>query len=89
MSNCRALWVLAVVTTLLSITSVYGTTSSLASAVAARTAKIPRSIRAPFRNNEIMTARGFGKRSQQIFGNQDGKQKTIFRINFLTKLFPK
>lgn len=29
-----------------------------------RDAKIPRTIRAPFRNREMMTARGFGKRSQ-------------------------
>lgn len=31
-----------------------------------RDAKIPRTIRAPFRNREMMTARGFGKRSQAV-----------------------
>jgi hypothetical protein len=30
---------------------------------ASRAIKIPRSIRAPFRNSEMMTARGFGKRA--------------------------
>lgn len=31
-----------------------------------RDVKIPRTIRAPFRNREMMTARGFGKRSQAV-----------------------
>lgn len=43
-----------------------GPASSLAMAIAARDAKIPRSIRAPFKNTEIMTARGFGKRSESV-----------------------
>lgn len=47
-----------------------GPARSLASVVTARAAKIPRSIRAPFRNTEMMTARGFGKRSQAY---RDGK----------------
>uniref|UniRef100_A0A182K600 Allatotropin n=1 Tax=Anopheles christyi TaxID=43041 RepID=A0A182K600_9DIPT len=34
--------------------------------LAARASKIPRSIRAPFRNSEMMTARGFGKRRAPI-----------------------
>lgn len=73
MSKCRVICVLAAVTIFLSITSVYaGPARSLASVVAARAAKIPRSIRAPFRNNEMMTARGFGKRSQQNFKFRDG-----------------
>jgi hypothetical protein len=28
--------------------------------------KTPRAIRTPFRNSEIMTARGFGKRSGEV-----------------------
>lgn len=31
-----------------------------------RDGKIPRTIRAPFKNNQMMTARGFGKRSQGV-----------------------
>lgn len=55
-----------------------GPARSLASVVAARAAKIPRSIRAPFRNTEMMTARGFGKRSQPY---KDGNQSIhIFLI---------
>lgn len=59
---------LAVAIAVLSVTSVYGGPArSLASVMnSARTAKIPRAIRAPFRNSEMMTARGFGKRSQMI-----------------------
>ncbi|XP_031640414.1 allatotropins-like [Contarinia nasturtii] len=70
MSNCRVLCVLTVVIALLGIgTSVYG---GPARSMAARTmAKIPRAIRAPYRNNEIMTARGFGKRSQMTKINDD------------------
>lgn len=67
MSNRRMLCMLAIVIAVLSVTSVYGGPArSLASVMAARTAKIPRAIRAPFRNSEMMTARGFGKRSQMI-----------------------
>lgn len=74
MSNYRVVCALALVIALLSLTSVYGGPArSLASVVAARAAKIPRSIRAPFRNNEMMTARGFGKRSQQFIKFKDGK----------------
>lgn len=43
-----------------------GPARSLALATVQRGSKIPRSIRAPFRNTEIMTARGFGKRSSSI-----------------------
>lgn len=59
---------LAIVTALLSITTVEGgPIRSLVSLMSnPRQVKIPRAIRAPFRNNEMMTARGFGKRSQQV-----------------------
>jgi hypothetical protein len=43
-------------------TSSAGPARSIALA-ASRAIKIPRSIRAPFRNSEMMTARGFGKRA--------------------------
>lgn len=53
--------------------------------VAQRASKIPRSIRAPFRNTEMMTARGFGKRSSLVMpGKQHdldwnyGKRETKF-----------
>lgn len=73
MSKDRALWVIVIVTAFFGVTCVYGGPArSLASAVAAKAIKIPRSIRAPFRNNEMMTARGFGKRSQQIMKIRDG-----------------
>lgn len=47
-----------------------GPAHSLAMAMAARAAKIPRTIRAPFRNTEMMTARGFGKRSQELYPSE-------------------
>lgn len=73
MSICRALFMLAIVLALLSVTMVDGgPVRSFATVIASRTAKIPRAIRAPFRNNEMMTARGFGKRSQQTFKFRDG-----------------
>lgn len=46
--------------------------------LAARAAKIPRSIRAPFRNTEMMTARGFGKRSQTSKFKEGGKMNECF-----------
>lgn len=72
---------LAIVIALLSITTVEGgPIRSFASVISsgARQVKIPRAIRAPFRNNEMMTARGFGKRSQQL--NKDGNysQSNVF-----------
>lgn len=74
MSNCRVLYMLAIVAVLLrlSVTSA-GPARSLGSVIASRTVKIPRAIRAPFRNNEMMTARGFGKRSQQMIKFKDGE----------------
>ncbi|XP_049544682.1 allatotropins-like [Anopheles darlingi] len=45
-----------------------GPARQLASLAAARASKIPRSIRAPFRNSEMMTARGFGKRGRVPIG---------------------
>lgn len=65
---------LAIVAVLLrlSVTSA-GPARSLGSVIASRTVKIPRAIRAPFRNNEMMTARGFGKRSQQMIKFKDGE----------------
>ncbi|XP_035793846.1 allatotropins-like [Anopheles albimanus] len=49
-----------------------GPARQLASLAAARASKIPRSIRAPFRNSEMMTARGFGKRRAPIGVNYGG-----------------
>lgn len=73
MSKNRVMWVLVIVTAYFGVTCVYGGPArSLASAVAVKAFKIPRSIRTPFRNNEMMTARGFGKRSQQILKIRDG-----------------
>uniref|UniRef100_A0AAG5DKX6 Allatotropin n=1 Tax=Anopheles atroparvus TaxID=41427 RepID=A0AAG5DKX6_ANOAO len=43
-----------------------GPARQLANLAAVRASKIPRSIRAPFRNSEMMTARGFGKRRAPI-----------------------
>ena len=67
-SNSRVLCVLAVIAAILSVTVVCG---GPARTSASRAVKIPRAIRAPFRNNEMMTARGFGKRSHSVF--KDGK----------------
>lgn len=74
MINIRVLCAVAVIAALGLTSMVYGGPArSLATVVAARPVKIPRSIRAPFRNDQIMTARGFGKRSQQLFKYRDGK----------------
>lgn len=43
-----------------------GPASTLALTIQARTAKIPRTIRTPYENTGIMTARGFGKRSESL-----------------------
>lgn len=65
MSNYRLVFLIAISAAFVCQSCTYGgPTRSLASVVASRAAKIPRSIRAPFRNTEMMTARGFGKRSQ-------------------------
>lgn len=73
MSNCRVVFMLAVVAAIFgSITVVYGGPVRTG---ASRAVKIPRAIRAPFRNNEMMTARGFGKRSHQVINVKDGKLK--------------
>lgn len=67
MSSCRIVFLLAITITLLSESLTYGGPARSLGLAAARSAsKIPRSIRAPFRNTEMMTARGFGKRSQLI-----------------------
>lgn len=63
MSGYRLFFLIAISTTILCQCTYAGPARSLVLA-AARAAKIPRSIRAPFRNTEMMTARGFGKRSQ-------------------------
>ncbi|XP_052902143.1 allatotropins-like [Anopheles moucheti] len=60
-------------------TSEAGPARQLAS-LAARASKIPRSIRAPFRNSEMMTARGFGKRRAPIgvnFGSGRAAHHTL------------
>lgn len=46
--------------------AVAGPAHTLALTMASQAAKIPRTIRAPFRNTEMMTARGFGKRSESV-----------------------
>jgi hypothetical protein len=59
----RIMFVVVISSILLSYhTSAAGPARSIALA-ASRAIKIPRSIRAPFRNSEMMTARGFGKRA--------------------------
>lgn len=60
----RLLFLLAVTATILCNSLTHGGPARSFAMAAARASKIPRSIRAPFRNNEMMTARGFGKRSQ-------------------------
>lgn len=78
MSKNRVLWALVIVTAFFGVTCVYGGPArGLVSGVPAKAIKIPRSIRAPFRNNEIMTARGFGKRSQEILKIRDGNRILI------------
>lgn len=63
-TGCRLLFLVALSTTILCNSLTHGGPARSFALVAARASKIPRSIRAPFRNNEMMTARGFGKRSQ-------------------------
>lgn len=83
MSNCRVLCMLAVLTALLSISVVFGGPVRTS---ASRAVKIPRAIRAPFRNNEMMTARGFGKRSHQTINiNQEGE---LIQYNFKSMKIP-
>ena len=38
--------------------------------------KTPRAIRTPFRNTEIMTARGFGKRAGADYGNANDEMES-------------
>lgn len=64
-SVCRMLFFVLVSAAVFLHTSHCGPARSIG-LMAARAAKIPRSIRAPFRNTEMMTARGFGKRAQMI-----------------------
>lgn len=72
MSACRWLFLVVLCSVLLCChTSNAGPARQLAS-LAARASKIPRSIRAPFRNSEMMTARGFGKRRAPIGINVGG-----------------
>lgn len=72
MSPCKVLFVAMLCSVLLCChTSSAGPARQLAS-LAARASKIPRSIRAPFRNSEMMTARGFGKRRVPIGANVGG-----------------
>lgn len=66
MSWYRIIFASLVLTVLLLQQALAGPAHTLALTMASRTAKIPRTIRAPFRNTEIMTARGFGKRSENL-----------------------
>lgn len=63
-TGCRFVLLVAVSTTILSSALTYAGPARSFAMAAARASKIPRSIRAPFRNSETMVARGFGKRSQ-------------------------
>lgn len=89
MSNHRVILFTVIAATILCHSHTYaGPVRSLASVVAARSAqsKIPRSIRTPFRNTEMMTARGFGKRSQQYNGEHfigaQSKTKVLIEFSF-------
>ncbi|GAB0090140.1 allatotropins [Sergentomyia squamirostris] len=64
MSWCRMIFLVLVSVVVFMHSSQGGPARSFALAVRAN--KIPRSIRAPFRNTEMMTARGFGKRNPMI-----------------------
>lgn len=79
MSGYRLFVLLAVSTTILCHCAYAGPVRSLALA-ASRAAKIPRSIRAPFRNTEMMTARGFGKRSQTSKFKEGGKMNECLML---------
>ncbi|XP_058830368.1 allatotropins-like [Topomyia yanbarensis] len=69
MSACKLLFAVVISCILLCChTSNAGPARQLAN-LAVRASKIPRSIRAPFRNSEMMTARGFGKRRVPIGDN--------------------
>ncbi|EAT38595.1 AAEL009541-PA [Aedes aegypti] len=77
MSACRWLFLVILCSVLLCChTSNAGPARQLAS-LAARASKIPRSIRAPFRNSEMMTARGFGKRRAPIGVNVGGSSGNV------------
>ncbi|XP_065085717.1 allatotropins-like [Ochlerotatus camptorhynchus] len=76
MSVCKLLFLVVLCSVVLCChTSSAGPARQLAS-LAARASKIPRSIRAPFRNSEMMTARGFGKRRAPIGANVGGSSGT-------------
>lgn len=62
--RCRLMLLAVLSAALLSHCFTIGGPARSFALVAARAAKIPRSIRAPFTNPQMMTARGFGKRSQ-------------------------
>ncbi|XP_063695741.1 allatotropins-like [Culicoides brevitarsis] len=62
------LMTLSVVSTILLQTTCYAGPAGQIALAAARASKVPRSIRASFRNPEIGVARGFGKRSQTQAG---------------------
>lgn len=68
MAGYRIFFLIVLSTTVLCChTSDAGSPRQLVSLTAGRSpSKIPRSIRAPFRNTEMMTARGFGKRGNGI-----------------------
>lgn len=87
MSTFRSIFLTVVIVALLFECTCAGPASRFALAIRSNN-KIPRTIRAPFRNSEMMTARGFGKRSlmpkfvkdneysgtnQWSFGKHDGK----------------
>lgn len=88
MSTFRSIFLTIVTVTLLFECTCAGPATRFALAIRGANNKIPRTIRAPFRNSEMMTARGFGKRSlvpkfmkdneysgtnQWSFGKHDGK----------------
>ncbi|XP_055628585.1 allatotropins-like [Toxorhynchites rutilus septentrionalis] len=80
MPACKLLFVVVLSSILLCChTSSAGPARQLAS-LASRASKIPRSIRAPFRNSEMMTARGFGKRRVPIGSNTGGSSGSVNHV---------
>lgn len=89
MSSYRLLFLIAISTTIICQSCTYGGPArSFASVVASRAAKIPRSIRAPFRNTEMMTARGFGKRSQHTGKFKDGTKIWVLFLLLILHSIP-
>uniref|UniRef100_U5EU06 Putative allatotropin n=1 Tax=Corethrella appendiculata TaxID=1370023 RepID=U5EU06_9DIPT len=82
MADCKLLFLIVSTTTILLCCHTINATPARQLALAAsRVSKIPRSIRAPFRNSEMMTARGFGKRRVVLGGPGGGGGGRHFQTN--------